>query len=104
VLGHRAKKEEVAMPADPIATADAIGARIRDYIVTNFLENGSARLDDDVSLGASGILDSFSVMMLANFVEEEFGVVIDLEVTPPHELQSVRSISSFVRRSMRADA
>lgn len=92
------------MPVDQIAAAETIGARIRDYIVTNFLEKEGARLDDDVPLGASGILDSFSAMMLADFVEEEFGVVMDLETTPPADLQSVGAIASFVSRNLRANA
>jgi acyl carrier protein len=92
------------MAVEQLATAEHIRARIRDYIVTNFLEKSTLQLDDDVSLAASGILDSFSVMMLVNFVEESFGVAIDVEATPPQELASVRAISSFVSKSMRGSA
>jgi acyl carrier protein len=91
------------MPVEQLTTAESIGARIRDYIVTNFLEKG-ARLDEHVPLGPSGILDSFSTMMLANFVEEEYGIVLDLEATPPSDLASVGAIASLISRTLRASA
>ena len=52
-------------------------ATIENYIVTNVLKQPNRKLASDEALISSGLIDSFSLMDLALFVEDTFGVRIE---------------------------
>lgn len=71
-------------------------ARIRRFIIQNFLfDDATALPDDTCSLLEQGIIDSTGVLDLIMFMEEEFGISIaDDEVTPEH-FDSVSRLAAF---------
>ncbi len=76
-----------------------IQQQIHEYIVMNFLFDGSATpLDDSASLVASGALDQTGVLELALFIEETYGVQVDSADATPENFDSVTAIAHYVYR------
>ena len=74
-------------------------ARIREYIVENFLFGDGEPLEDDgMSLLDNGIIDSTGVMELVAFLEGDFALNIEDEELVPENLDSVENLVSFVTR------
>ena len=72
---------------------------IRNFITEDLLfGDESNRLDDNVSLTSSGMLDSTGVIELVTFIESKFGVQIADEEMLPENLDSVSRIEAFVNR------
>jgi acyl carrier protein len=53
---------------------------------------------DDASLIESGIIDSFGVVELVHFVQEEFGIPVADHELVPDNLDSVCKLSAFIIR------
>ena len=63
-----------------------INDRVRQFILTNFsAARELSNLDDDTSLIDGGIIDSMGILELVNFIENEFGIAIQL----PDELNGL---------------
>jgi len=56
---------------------DSIVPEIEKYIATQILKQPSRQIRADEALISSGLIDSFSLMDLALFVEDTFGVRIE---------------------------
>jgi acyl carrier protein len=56
---------------------ETIIASLEKYIATQVLKQPNRRITNDESLISSGLIDSFSLMDLALFVEDNFGVRIE---------------------------
>lgn len=54
-----------------------ITSKLEKYIVTNIMRQPDRSLDSNMPLISSGLIDSFNLVDLALFVEDEFGVHID---------------------------
>ena len=52
-------------------------ANLEKYIVTTVLKQPSRKINPEEALISSGLIDSFSLMDLALFVEDTFGVRIE---------------------------
>jgi acyl carrier protein len=63
-----------------------------------FLGDDPADLPADDSLIDSGIIDSNGVLELVDFLEQEYGILIQDEEMIPENLGSVNNIVSFVTR------
>ena len=55
----------------------AVSATLEKYIATQVLKQPNRRIASDEALISSGLIDSFSLMDLALFVEDNFGVRIE---------------------------
>jgi len=75
-----------------------VRARVRAYIIDNFLLGSQAELKDEESLLDGGILDSTGAMELAAFLEESFGIAMADEDFTPDNLDTVERICGFVAR------
>ena len=56
---------------------ETITASLEKYIATQVLKQPNRRIVNEESLISSGLIDSFSLMDLALFVEDNFGVRIE---------------------------
>ena len=56
---------------------DSIQAKLAEFIVSQVLRDHGRNLTADEALISSGLIDSFSLVDLALFVEEAFGVRIE---------------------------
>lgn len=78
-------------------------AKIREYIIENFLFGDSAPLSSDsISLLDEGIIDSVGVMELVAFLEEDFGLTVEDEELIPENLDSVDNLANFISRKQAA--
>jgi len=72
---------------------------VRGYILKHCLfSTDPSALDDSVSLMETGVIDSTGVLELIFFLEERYGIAVEDEEMVPENLDSVRSIVSFVTR------
>ena len=78
-------------------------AKIRDYIIENFLFGDTAPLTDDgISLLDEGIIDSVGVMELVAFLEGDLELSIDDAELVPENLDSVDNLVTFVESKRKA--
>lgn len=78
-------------------------AKIKDYIIENFLFGDAEPLEDDaMSLLDNGIIDSTGVMELVAFLEGDLGLSIEDEELVPENLDSVDNLVGFVTRKQAA--
>jgi acyl carrier protein len=81
---------------------DGIRKRIRDHIVESWL-NGDARgFDDDADLQRSGVLDSFTTLALASFLDESFHVQIDPIDINTETFRTVNTVTDLVMDKLTA--
>lgn len=56
---------------------DEIIAKLNEYLLTEILQQPDREIKPDEALISSGLIDSFSLVDVALFVEDTFGVHID---------------------------
>ena len=72
---------------------------IRQFILTTYLPGESAaNLRDDTPLQTSGILDSLATVGLISFVQEQFGVELDVYETSVERFNRIEDIASSITR------
>jgi acyl carrier protein len=77
---------------------------VRAFILESFYVADARSLGDDVSLLASGVLDSTGVLEVVSFIEERFGVKVQDEELVPENLDSIGSIARFIERRRESSA
>ncbi len=71
--------------------------RVRSFIRDNFMfREDRAELSDNESLIDAGLIDSTGVLELVAFLESQFGIQIADEDIVPANLDSIRSIVTYV--------
>lgn len=81
---------------------DAIRSQIRAHIIETWL-NGDARgFDDDADLQKNGVLDSFSTLALASFLDEAFHVQVDPIDINAETFRTVNTVSELVMAKLAA--
>ncbi len=85
-------------------TQERTGMDIRrvmeDYIVDSILFGDGEKLQEDVSLRASGVLDSLGFLGVITFMEQRFGIKISDSEVVPENFDTLRRMSEFVERKM----
>jgi acyl carrier protein len=69
---------------------------IYDYIVTTWLSGDERDFSDDTDLLQAGILDSFSTLNLAAFLDESFHAALDPAEINPQNFRSVNELTRTV--------
>ena len=78
---------------------DDVKEVIRQFILTTYLPGESpTNLRDDTPLLTSGILDSLAALGLASFVQERFGVELDVYETSVERFNRIQDIAASVER------
>ena len=80
---------------------DNIKAKVRAYIVDNFIMGGNAdRLLDADSFMETHVVDSTGFLELVSFIEETYGFAVDDDEMVPENLDSLDNIDAYVRRKL----
>ena len=79
-------------------------AKLRKFIESNFYVPEGEPLPDDGSLLDRGVIDSTGVLELIGFLQDEFGIEVKDEEMLPENLDSIRSIVTFVEGKRAAAA
>jgi len=75
---------------------EPIISAIEAYIATQVLKQPSRRIAPDESLISSGLIDSFSLMDLALFVEDAFGVRIEDTELNANTFDTLTQLASLI--------
>ena len=76
---------------------DAVKKSIREFLLTTCLPGESLdTLRDDTPLQTSGILDSLASIKLVMFLEQQFGVEMDVYDTSPERFDRLQDIAAAV--------
>jgi acyl carrier protein len=73
-----------------------IKAKIRSFIVENFLFGDDNGLKEDTSFLDEGIIDSTGVLELVTYLEEEFEIEVEDEELIPENLDSINNIAVYL--------
>jgi acyl carrier protein len=73
--------------------------RIRGFIESSLARAGRSVKDSDLLL-EEGIIDSFGIMALLEFVEQTFSIRIDGDELQPDNFRSIAAISALVERKL----
>jgi acyl carrier protein len=82
-----------------LETNSAVASKIRDYLSQNFLfSDDGFHYGDDESFLEVGIVDSFGIVELLQFVEDVFSISVDDRELVPDNFDSVCKLSTFIIR------
>jgi acyl carrier protein len=81
---------------------EEIKAKVRGFLIDNFLFGNANGIADDTSFLEAGILDSTGVMEVVAFLEQQFDLQVDDDELIPENLDSISSIGAFVSRKLQA--
>jgi len=71
---------------------------IKQFIIEKFLFNMEDRLDDDISLLGTNIVDSVGILEIVSFIESRFNLVVEDQELTSDNLDSVNKIARFIER------
>lgn len=71
---------------------------IKNFILENFLLGKADDISDDASLILSGLVDSFAVLDIMQFITDRFGVKIPEDKVTRADFDSVNVIAATVER------
>ena len=77
-----------------------ISQKISTFIVTAILEQPDRTIDLSEPLISSGLIDSFHLVDLALYIEDEFGVHIDDTELTADTFDSIQELTSLVQSRM----
>ena len=75
---------------------ETIISGLEQYIVTKVLKQPNRRISPDESLISSGLIDSFSLMDLALFVEDTYGVRIEDTELNADKFDSLNQLATLI--------
>lgn len=76
--------------------------KIRNFILASFYVPDPDRLDDEVSLLGTGIVDSTGMLELIEFVETDIGVQVGEREVVPDNFDTLGRITHYVERKTAA--
>ncbi|MGH9442142.1 MAG: acyl carrier protein [Thermoanaerobaculia bacterium] len=71
-------------------------SRLKSFIAETYFRDASRRVEDDEPLVSSGIVDSFGLVDLSLFAENEFGARIDASDLGAGRADTVREILDLI--------
>jgi|WetSurMetagenome_2_1015567.scaffolds.fasta_scaffold204400_2 acyl carrier protein len=77
-------------------TKEEIGSRVEIFIGKTFLFDATKRVDENVSLLGTGVIDSTGVLELISFLEAGFNVKFDDSELVGDNFDSVAKIVNFI--------
>jgi acyl carrier protein len=77
---------------------DEIRIRLREYLTKDVLRDASYPLGDNDALISSGLIDSFSLVDVALWVEDQFGVHIDNSELNAGSFDNVSQLASYIQQ------
>ncbi|OAI51423.1 hypothetical protein AYO44_17130 [Planctomycetaceae bacterium SCGC AG-212-F19] len=75
-----------------------VEALVREFIQENFLLGRKVELKSDDRLLDGGVIDSFGLLSLITFLEEQFGIQVCDEEVEPTNFQTLAHVVALVSR------
>jgi len=80
--------------------SDGLRDKIIEYIRDEYLEDESMELKSDTPLISSGIVDSFSMVSLKMYLEDEYGIKMSDDEASTQAFDTVNNIVALVKRKL----
>jgi acyl carrier protein len=77
-----------------------VRAKIRGFIVENFLFGDEDGVKDDSLFLDEGIIDSTGILELVSFLEEEFSFHVEDEELVPENLGSINNVVAYLEKKI----
>jgi len=77
---------------------DEIKDVVLEYIVDEYVEDEDEEVTYDTPLISSGLVDSFSMVSLKNFLEKKYDIKLPDEEATPEAFDTINSIAELVKR------
>ena len=75
-------------------------AKVRGFIVENFLFGDENGVKDDMLFLDEGIIDSTGILELVSFLEEEFSISVEDEELVPENLGSINNVVAYLQKKV----
>lgn len=82
----------------PTWSEDEIKNRLREYLCREIIKDEGLSLQDDDPLLSGGLIDSFSLVYIAVFIEREFGVRIPDTELSSETMDTINAMSARISR------
>jgi acyl carrier protein len=79
---------------------NTIEARVRGYIVSNFLLTPETAPARDASLLNEGIIDSTGYLELFQWLKDEFGIRVEAQEMGTENFETVANITDYITRKV----
>lgn len=73
-----------------------VEAKIREFIIDEFVEEDDIEITADMQLIEEGIVDSLGIFVLVGFLEHEFGVTVGEDDMNVDNFATLRAIAGLV--------
>lgn len=74
---------------------------VREWFLTELLDDSPPQeFDDDLDLRENGVLDSLSTLQFVAFLEERYGIEVEVDEAGPDNLGTVRRIVAYLARKV----
>lgn len=83
-----------------MTTKPTIEARVREFMLKTVPQVGKRGLKDEEKWLESGLLDSFGILDLVQFLEAEFGIHVSDDELLPESFESLRAVVNFVETKL----
>lgn len=80
--------------------SEGIREQIIEFIYDEYVEDDSMKIEDDTPLISSGLVDSFSMVSLKMFLEEEFEIQMTDEEASTEAFDTVNRIMTLVQKKL----
>ena len=78
----------------------ATKAKVKTYIIDNFLFGSADGISEKTSFLEEGFIDSTGILELVEFIEQTFGITVEDEELIPENLDSIDNIAVFVKHKL----
>lgn len=75
-----------------------VRAKVRAFVVENFLFGNEDGVKDDTSFLDEGIIDSTGILEMVSYLEEEFSISVDDEELVPENLDSINNVVAYLQK------
>lgn len=83
-----------------MTSKETIEARIREFVLKTFPLVGKRGIKDDEKWLEGGLLDSFGILDLVQFLEQEFGIHVSDDELLPESFESLQAVTKFVETKL----
>jgi acyl carrier protein len=81
-------------------TIEEIGTTVSKFISKTFLFDEGKKIDENVSLLGTGVIDSTGVLELISFLESTYGLKFDDDELIAENFDSLEKIKTFISQKM----
>jgi len=80
--------------------SDGMREQIIEFIYDEYVEDESMKIEDETPLISSGLVDSFSMVSMKMFLEEEYSIQMTDEEASTEAFDTVKSIMALVQKKL----